>query len=96
MKVALYVRRSTIDLQPDSLAAQEELLRAHATAAAHEVVGVYSDSASGKYTDKRDGFQRLINDVKKGPEFNAILVRDVSRWSRAENTDEAGSTSSLV
>ena len=30
MKVALYVRRSTIDLQPDSLAAQEELLRKHA------------------------------------------------------------------
>lgn len=47
MKVALYVRRSTIDLQPDSLAAQEELLRAHATAQAHEVVRVYSDSASG-------------------------------------------------
>src|ERR1035437_6071921 len=90
MRVALYVRRSTIDLQPDSLAAQEELLRAHAAAQAHEVVRVYSDSASGKRIDKGDTFQRLIDDVKHGPDFVAVLVRDVSRWSRAENTDEAG------
>ena len=90
MKVALYVRRSTIDLQPDSLAAQEERLRAHATGSGHEVIRVYSDSASGKHVEKRDGFQRLIEDVKRGPDFEAILVRDVSRWSRAENTDEAG------
>jgi DNA invertase Pin-like site-specific DNA recombinase len=27
MRVALYLRRSTVDLQPDSLAAQEEILR---------------------------------------------------------------------
>jgi DNA invertase Pin-like site-specific DNA recombinase len=90
MKVALYIRRSTIDLQPDSLAAQEELLRAHATACAHEVVRVYSDSASGKSTERRGAFQRLIDDVKRGPDFAAVFVRDVSRWSRAENTDEAG------
>ncbi|CAG0926538.1 Resolvase YneB [Planctomycetaceae bacterium] len=90
MRVALYVRRSTIDLQPDSLAAQEERLRSHAAAAGHEVVRVYSDSASGKRVEKRDAFQRLIEDVKRKPDFGAILVRDVSRWSRAENTDEAG------
>jgi DNA invertase Pin-like site-specific DNA recombinase len=90
MKVALYVRRSTIDLQPDSLAAQEELLRSRAMADGHEVVRLYGDSASGKSTDKRDAFRRLIDDVKRGPDFAAVLVRDVSRWSRAENTDEAG------
>lgn len=90
MKVALYVRRSTIDLQPDSLAAQEERLRSHASASGHEVVRVYSDSASGKRVEKRDAFQRLIDDVKRGPDFEGVLVRDVSRWSRAENTDEAG------
>lgn len=90
MRVALYVRRSTIDLQPDSLAAQEELLRAHATEHGHEVIRVYSDSASGKYIDRREAFRRLIDDVKQGPDFAAVLVRDVSRWSRAENTDEAG------
>jgi DNA invertase Pin-like site-specific DNA recombinase len=90
MRVALYVRRSTIDLQPDSLAAQEELLRAYAAARGHEVVRLYSDSASGRNIEKRDGFQQLINDVKRQPDFSAVLVRDVSRWSRAENPDEAG------
>jgi DNA invertase Pin-like site-specific DNA recombinase len=90
MRVALYVRRSTIDLQPDSLEAQEERLRSHAAASGYEVVRAYSDSASGKRVEKRDAFQRLIEDVKRRPDFEAILVRDVSRWSRAENTDEAG------
>ncbi len=90
MDVALYIRRSTIDLQPDSLAAQEELLRAYAVSHDHAVRRVYSDSASGRTTDKRDAFQSLISDVKTGAPFRAVLVRDVSRWSRADNTDEAG------
>ncbi len=94
MKVALYVRRSTIDLQPDSLEAQEERLRSHAAASGHEVVRVYSDSASGKRVEKRDAFQRLIGDVKRRPDFDAILVRDVSRWSRAENTSATPSAPS--
>jgi len=82
LRVALYVRRSTIDLQPDSLAAQEERLRSHAAASEYEVVRVYSDSASGKHVEKRDSFQRLIDDVKRGPDFEAVLVWDVSRWSQ--------------
>ena len=90
MRVALYIRRSTIDLQPDSLAAQEELLRTYAAAHTQEVVRVYRDSASGRSIEKREDFQRLIEDIKRGPDFAAVLVRDVSRWSRAENTDEAG------
>ncbi len=90
MKVAPYVRRSTIDLQPDSLEAQEERLRLHAAASGHEFVRVYSDSASGKRVEKRDAFQRLFEDVKRKPDFEAVLVRDVSRWSRTEDTDEAG------
>jgi DNA invertase Pin-like site-specific DNA recombinase len=90
MNVALYIRRSTVDLQPDSLVAQEELLRKHAVAQGQTVVRVYSDSASGRSTEKREAFQKLIEDVKGGPPFDAVLVRDVSRWSRADNTDEAG------
>ena len=86
MREALYVRRSTIDLQRDSLEVQEERLRSHATASGHEVVRVYSDSASGKRVEKRDAFQRLIEDVERKPDLEAVLVRDVSRWSRTENT----------
>jgi DNA invertase Pin-like site-specific DNA recombinase len=90
MRVALYLRRSTVDLQPDSLTAQEALLRSYAAAHAQEVVRVYADSASGRSIERRDEFQRLIAKVEAGADFEGVLVRDVSRWSRAENTDEAG------
>ncbi len=90
MRVALYVRRSTIDLQPDSLEAQEELLRKHAKEHEQEVIRVYADSSSGRSVEGRGEFLQLIDDVKAGADFEAVLVRDVSRWSRAENTDEAG------
>ena len=36
MRVALYLRRSTVDLQPDSLAAQEERLRSWVIEHNHE------------------------------------------------------------
>lgn len=90
MRVVFYLRRSTVDLQPDSLAAQEELLRAYAVQHGYEVVRAYSDSASGRSVQGRDAFQELIARIKSGADFDAVLVRDVSRWSRAENTDEAG------
>ena len=89
MRVALYLRRSTTDLQPDSLAAQEELLRTYATTHDLSIVRVYKDSASGRSIDGRDDFQRLLDDVKSDALFEAILVRDVSRWGRFENTDES-------
>jgi DNA invertase Pin-like site-specific DNA recombinase len=38
MRVALYLRRSTVELQPDSLAAQEEILRRYAGEPGHEVI----------------------------------------------------------
>lgn len=90
MRVALYLRRSTSDLQPESLTTQEALLRRYAAEHEHEVVRVYADSSSGRFVEGRDAFQRLIRDVREQADFRAILVRDVSRWSRAENLDEAG------
>lgn len=90
MRVALYMRRSTNEeLQADSLRVQEEILRSHATNNGHEIVAVYAESASGRTYEKRDEFQRLIDDVKRGADFDGVLVRDVSRWGRFENADEA-------
>lgn len=88
MRVALYLRRSTTDLQPDSLAAQDELLRSYARRNGHAVVATYRESKSGRFIDARSEFLRMIAEVKRGPSFEAILVRDVSRWSRADNLDE--------
>lgn len=88
MRAALYLRRSTIDLQPDSLAAQEERLVARAAEDRNDIVRQYADSRSGR-TAKRPAFQRLISDVQHHPDFDLIYVLDVSRWGRFENADEA-------
>jgi DNA invertase Pin-like site-specific DNA recombinase len=89
-KAALYLRRSTNEvLQADSLNAQNELLRNYAAAQGMLVVASFEDSASGR-TYKRDQFQALVDLVTSDrAEFEAILVRDVSRWGRFENSDEA-------
>lgn len=89
MRVALYVRRSTNEeLQPDSLATQEELLRAFAEREGHCIVAVFADSASGR-TAERSEFQNLINMVSSPHAVEAVLVRDVTRWGRFENVDES-------
>jgi DNA invertase Pin-like site-specific DNA recombinase len=85
----LYERRSTNEeLQADSLDIQDEQLRANARQNGDEVVRVYRDDRSGRTAD-REGFRRLIHDVTYGPDFDVILVLDVTRWGRFENVDES-------
>lgn len=90
MNVALYLRRSTADLQPDSLSAQQEVLTRWARDHGHSIVATFADTASGRSVRRRDEFLRMIDVVKGGAPFEMIVVRDVSRWSRDANTDVAG------
>ena len=55
------------------------------------VVKTYSDEAkSGLRLKNRTGLKQLLQDVVHGKkEFCAILVYDVSRWGRFQDTDEA-------
>lgn len=90
MRAALYLRRSTNEvLQPDSLDAQEDILRVYAATNAMEVVATYADNSSGRSVRGRTSFLRLVNDVRKDRAFEVVLVRDVSRWGRFANIDEA-------
>jgi DNA invertase Pin-like site-specific DNA recombinase len=90
MLVALYERRSTNEiLQADSLEAQDEILRRYAADHHHQVVDVFRDSASGRSVKGRGEFARLISLVTKSAPFEAVLVRDVSRWGRFPNIDES-------
>lgn len=91
MRVALYLRRSTNEeLQADSLCVQEEILRRFAAAHDHLVTQVFRDSASGRSVKKRDEFKTMINTVISGKApFEAVLVRDCTRWGRFENVDES-------
>jgi DNA invertase Pin-like site-specific DNA recombinase len=88
---ALYLRRSTnAELQAESLEIQEEILRKHSGTSGFSIVKVYRESASGRDAEGRDQFQQLIEDVTSGnADYEAILVRDVSRWGRFDNIDES-------
>jgi DNA invertase Pin-like site-specific DNA recombinase len=89
MRVALYIRRSTNErLQADSLKVQEQILRTYAREHKMEVVETFTDSASGTSTKHRTAFLRMVERITHGAPFNAVLVRDVSRFGRFFDVDE--------
>jgi DNA invertase Pin-like site-specific DNA recombinase len=87
---AQYLRMST-EGQQYSLLNQADAIQAFARANSLEVVKTYSDSGrSGLRLDHREGLKQLLTDVVAGEQlFKAILVYDVSRWGRFQDTDEA-------
>jgi len=72
---------------------ENQSLAIHAYAASHgmEIIRTYRDEGkSGLDISGRDALQQLISDVEKGQaDFKVILVYDVSRWGRFQNTDES-------
>lgn len=87
---AQYLRMST-DRQEYSLDNQSQAIAEYAESHGLCVVKTYSDPAtSGVVFGKRKGLQKLIQDVVQGQaSYRAILVYDVSRWGRFQNTDES-------
>jgi DNA invertase Pin-like site-specific DNA recombinase len=87
---AEYIRMST-DLQICSPVNQSIAIAAYAQEHGMRVVRSYFDRGrSGLDIGGRDALQRLITDVQSGyAEFKAVLVYDVSRWGRFQNSDEA-------
>lgn len=90
MRAAEYVRMST-DHQRYSTENQAEAIRAYAAGRAIEIVKTYADAGkSGLRLDGRDALKQLIEDVESGhPGFDTILVYDVSRWGRFQDSDES-------
>jgi DNA invertase Pin-like site-specific DNA recombinase len=87
---AEYVRMST-EVQPNSIVLQQAAIRRYAAAHGYEVVVSYADPGkSGIGIKHRIGLRQLIQDVIGGQtRFRAILVYDVSRWGRFQDTDES-------
>src|SRR3984885_3017271 len=87
---AQYLRMST-EHQQYSLDGQSTAIQAYASLHGFEIVQTYSDSAkSGVVLKHRTGLQQLLQDVVRGTQgYQAILVYDVSRWGRFQDTDEA-------
>ena len=87
---AQYLRMSTED-QPNSIPLQREAIQRYACTHGFEVVATYADPGkSGLEIRNRPGLRCLLRDVLTGDcLFRAVLVYDVSRWGRFQDTDES-------
>lgn len=87
---ALYVRGSS-EHQNYSTEHQEAALRSYAAANNYEIVAIYRDEGrSGLTMDGRTGLLALIDIVTRGKApFIAVLIYDVSRWGRFQDSDES-------
>ena len=85
-----YVRMST-EHQQYSLANQAVAIQRYAESHGFMIVKTYFDlGRSGLQLKYRYGLQQLLRDVvSEEPGFLAILVYDVSRWGRFQDTDES-------
>jgi DNA invertase Pin-like site-specific DNA recombinase len=86
---AQYLRMST-EHQQYSLEGQSTAIQAYASLHGFEIVQTYTDNAkSGVILKHRHGLRQLLQDVVRGTSiYKAILVYDVSRWGRFQDTDE--------
>jgi DNA invertase Pin-like site-specific DNA recombinase len=87
---AQYVRMST-DHQQYSILSQTTVNQRYADVHGFTIVRSYEDPGrSGLSLKGRTGLARLLHDVISGEaQFKAILVYDVSRWGRFQDSDEA-------
>ncbi|MBR0986063.1 recombinase family protein [Bradyrhizobium liaoningense] len=79
------------DRQQYSIANQMALIASYAAEHRLEIVRSYIDEGiSGLRIKNRHGLIDLLNDVQSGAaDFANVLVRDVSRWGRFQDTDES-------
>jgi DNA invertase Pin-like site-specific DNA recombinase len=89
-KAIEYVRMST-EHQQYSTENQSKQNHEYAERRNIEIVRTYTDAGkSGLSIEGRASLQRLIQDVESGkPDFQLILVYDVSRWGRFQDADES-------
>ncbi|WP_181181210.1 recombinase family protein [Mesorhizobium sp. B1-1-5] len=87
---AQYIRMST-EHQRYSLDNQVAAIGEYAEARGFAIVRTYADAGkSGLSLKGRYGLQQLLADVVTGQRtYSAILVLDVSRWGRFQDTDQA-------
>ena len=85
-----YVRMST-DMQRYSIENQTAAIALYAAQRGLTILRSYEDAGrSGLRLDGRAGLRSLIDEVKTGgADFDIILVYDVSRWGRFQDTDES-------
>jgi DNA invertase Pin-like site-specific DNA recombinase len=88
-KAAMYVRTATADFHQREN--QTAAIMACAKRYRMEIVATYEDyGKSGFISDGRAGLQRLLQDIRSGnAPFSFLLLSDISRWGRFQETDES-------
>lgn len=87
---AQYVRMST-EHQRYSIANQSAAIAVYAKVNGFDLIETYADAGrSGLTLANRNELQRLLSDTLSGEaRYRAVLVFDVSRWGRFQDTDES-------
>ena len=90
LRAAQYVRMST-DYQRYSIENQAAVIATYARLHDLSIVKTYRDAGeSGLRLKNRAGLKALLDDVQSGrANYRHILVYDVSRWGRFQDTDES-------
>jgi DNA invertase Pin-like site-specific DNA recombinase len=90
LRAAMYVRVST-DYQRYSIENQTLVLEAYAASHGLQVVHTYRDQGeSGLGLRNRQGLRDLLDDARnRRADFSHLLVYDVTRWGRFQDTDES-------
>lgn len=91
-RAVCYNRHSAEDKQENSVSIQKDHHAMFATKYGGEIIGHLSDEGVSGITADRPGFQSLMKDWVQNPSaepFEYILVYDVSRWGRFQNSNEA-------
>src|ERR1700755_295565 len=89
-RAAMYVRMST-EHQQYSIANQSDAIERYAADRNLTIVKRFVDSGrSGLTLSGRPGLRQLLLEIVSGkPEYSDVLVYDVSRWGRFQDTDES-------
>jgi len=80
-RAAAYERYSSDNQRDESIEAQDRAIREYAEKNNIEIVKVYNDRAKSATTDKRPGFQEMIQDSALGL-FDTLIVHKLDRFSR--------------
>src|SRR5712672_3197805 len=90
LPAAQYLRMST-EHQNFSLENQTLAIQSYAEKRNFHILKTYVDAGrTGVVLKHREGLAQLLRDVLQGDQlYRAILVYDVSRWGRFQDTDEA-------
>ena len=89
-RAVAYYRHSAQDRQENSVEIQQDQVRQFAKEHDIEIIREFADrEKSGLSTEGRDGFNEMISDYIEGEKeaFEFVLVLDVSRWGRYQDTD---------